>query len=388
MKQLAYIFTAILLIFTACSDEEKMSLRTDTGNDEKVTVTFGLSMTDIQHSTEYIPMRAAMEETVVKTDNLYSAILFKKFENYWVIDSLLSLQLTNDSKYARLNLTESSQLNPISLTLRPGDYHLTVIINPNFINWEPYIFEGSIIQIDEENPQALCGYRTGTESYAINGRLYLGAEIFSGHTSFTIKKQEDLHGQPQAPFGTIDLIRRVGRFRVALLDDPSAGDRNFGTFGMEHQIVSEMTATNDVFCNGLDLWGNPYYDESNPIERMMYCGITQNTSLLANNSESYFLPYSGGRVFAIHFFTKPGRDVEFTMNDIDITFQSNNQYHHYFDDIPGLMIQDNKINGIILRAGDNVEGDNLLIDLIVVTDENGKPASSVPLLSPSAEYLQ
>jgi len=389
MKQLVYIFTAIFLVLTACSEDENVSLRTETDNDEKVEVAFGLSVENTLHyGTEYVPMKAAGDETIVRTDNLYRAILFKKFDGYWIIDSLLSLPLTDAASYARLNLTQSIPLKPISLVLRPGDYHLTVITNPNYVNWPSYIYEGSILQIDESNPQQLCGYMTGTESYPVNERYYLGAEIFSGHTSFTVKKQEDLHGQAPAPLQMIELIRRVGRFRIVLQNDPSAGDRNFGMGYLGEQVVSEMAADNDVFCNGLDLWGNPYYDAAQPIRQMMYCSMSPRSPYPSTNGEAYFLPSSNSRTFAVHFFTQPGRDIEFTMSQIESTVRSGDPYHIYIGEIPGLKIQDNKINGIVFKPGPRVQGSDYEIEMILETDDLGQPASSVPLFSPSAEYLQ
>lgn len=385
MKQLVYIFTAMLLVFTACSEDDTTHINPVTG-DENVTVTFGLSMKNIAYSTEYVPMRADGEETLVLTSNSYRAILLKKFDTYWVVDSLLSLPLT-DEPSANIHLSESMPLKPFSLTLRPGEYHLTIITNPGYVAWAPEIFEGSIIDLfDEQNPPMLCGYMTGRPSYPTDGRYYLGAEIFSGHTSFTVEKQEDLHGQAPADLETIDLKRRVGRFRVALHNDPSAGERNFAQTGMAEQIAAEMVATNDVFCNGLDYFGNPYYDPQNPITEMVYCGMTKKIPVEANNSESYFIPSTSARTFAVHFFTQSGRDVEFTMSDIESTIRSGDPYHIYLGDIPGLKIQDNTLNGIIFKPGPLVDDDPYVIEMLLET-ENGQPVSSATILSPSAEYL-
>ncbi|GEM_PF-2162678 len=388
MKQLAYIFTALLFLFTACSQDENNSWTPDTGKDEKVTVNFNLSLKDVMYSTDYVPMRAAGDEVFVSTERQYKAILFKKFDNYWVIDSLLSLDITDEPGYGRVQLSASTPLKSISLTLRPGDYHLTLITNPGFVNWKPYIFEGSIIEInDEVNPQPLCGYMIGTESYPVDQRYYLGAEIFSGHTSFTVEKQDTLHGQVPAPLETIEMKRRVGRFRIVLQNDPSTGDRNFGFGYMGEQVVCEMTANNDVFCNGLDLWGNPYYDPSEPITQMMYSSMSQSSPVASGNGESYFIPSANTRIFATHFFTQPGRDIEFTLSDIESTVRSGDPYHIYIGEIPGLMIQDNTINGIVFKPGPKVQGNDYETEMILVTDENGDPVSSLPLFSPSAEYL-
>ena len=349
----------------SCQQDE-MDLVTGNNSNEKkdaVPVNISLSIEEgIENETGYIPMkaRAENEEVKLKISNLYRIIIMKKIGDKIIIDSLATGVADNSLReWDAASFKEGDNLSNLSLTLTPGEYYLSIFTGYNKLTWNSHIKRGGVVADGSLNGAHTyaCTYGIGQESYSNVGVRYIAEEIFSGTTHFIVEKTEDLHSKPNPALDNIKITlkRNVTKYRVVLHDYYGVNSKDaFGSNYSEPIIRGTMTALEGTkFVDGLDIWGDPWYDPNTPTTEMEYCTETK-ASMIPFGNEKYYFSTHGTRVHAPYFFSKEGDDVKVQFSNMRVYFGSNSRYYIYDGTVDATLIHSN-IDGMIFKPGNETD---------------------------------
>ncbi|MDU1891669.1 MAG: hypothetical protein E6767_13355 [Dysgonomonas sp.] len=358
------ILLAIAVWIISCQqDDNDFSTGNDINSAENgVPVKISLSIEDgIENETGYIPMKAESEDEVkLKISNLYRIIIMKKIGDKIIIDSLATGVADNSLRdWDAASFKKGDNLSNLSLVLTPGEYYLSIFTGYNNMTWNSHIKKGGIVAEGSLNGTHTyaCTYGIGAQSYSNVGVKYISEEIFTGTTHFIVNKTEDLHSNPDPALDNIKikLKRNVTKYRIVLHDyegvDPyDAFEGNYS----EPIIRGNMTALDGTkFVDGLDIWGDPWYNEDTPTTQMEYCLETKN-SIISIGKDKYYFSTHGARVHAPFFLTKEGYDVKVRFTNLRVYFGSNSRYYEYNGSVDATLIHNN-VDGIVFRPGNETD---------------------------------
>jgi hypothetical protein len=369
---------------------------TKLSNTDGIPVKISLSLEDlIDNEIGYIPMKAGTEDEVkLKISNLYRIIIMKKIGDKIIIDSLATGVADNSLReWDAASFKEGDNLSDLSLILTPGEYYLSIFTGFNRLTWNSHIKKGGVVaegSLDGTHLYA-CTYGIGSSSYSNMGVKYISEEIFTGTTHFIVNKTEDLHSNPDPALDNIKITlkRNVTKYRI-VLHDYEGVNRNdsFESNYSEPIIRGNMTALNGTkFVDGLDIWGNPWYDQNSPTTEMEYCTETKG-SLISFGNEKYYFSTHGTRVHAPYFFSKEGDDVEVRFSNLRVYFGSNSRYYRYYESIDATLIHSN-VDGIIFMPGnetDDTDWPPVTTMELEMDASNTKPKNPLELFNSYAEF--
>lgn len=356
------IFLSIAIWMLSCQQNE-----TDTeihkGNnlEEGIPVKIGIAIDDISYQTDYTPMKSTKaddDEIKIKISKFFRVILMKKVEDKIIIHSLLK-GVTDPSivDWGATGYKAGENLKDIPLVLTPGKYYATVITGYGKLRENIKLKEGMIVAQDgvsNGREDYAYTYRIGDGGYSNVGLDYIGEEILTGTTEFEVEKTEDLHSSsnPDLDEIKIKLKRCVTKLRIVLNDPPGQSHyESFESNGTESIIKANITATNGKFVDGIDIWGDPWYDPVNERKNFQYSIETHEDMISFPDGNKYFFSTYGARVNAPYIFSKEGDDVEVEISNIKVLFGSNNRYYMYYGpNIHKTLIHSN-IDGFILQPG-------------------------------------
>lgn len=368
-------------------------------SNETVPVKISLSVDGIQFGTGYEPMKSqkdASDEVKLKISNLYRIIIMKKVEGKIRIDSIATGVVDKSLQtWSSVSFKDGDNFDDLHLELTPGEYYLSVFTGYNRMEWNDHIKRGGVVAeegVNDGTHAYACTYLVGQSGFINSGMKYLGDEIFSGTTSFIVRKTEDLHSQPDPALENIKihLKRRVTKYRI-LLHDP-VDQPYYEAFASNYSnpfIVGDVVAVEGKFVDGLDIWGNPWYNPDAPLLHLNYSTeIKEN--MISFSDGKYFFSTHGTRVHAPFFFSKEGDDVKVKISNIRAMFSSNSRYYKYFGDPIDATFIHNHIDGIVFRPGTFTEdrtSESAEITHMELEMDGTKPRSSQDVFTSSyAEY--
>ena len=394
-KTILLLVMAVWMI--SCQQDDLDIENASPGTKDGVPVKISLSLGDqIDYETGYKPMKAATgDEVKLKISNLYRIIIMKKIGDKIIIDSLATGVADNSLReWDSASFKEGDNFSDLSLVLTPGEYYLSVFTGYNRLTWNSHIKRGGVVaegSSDGTHTYA-CTYGIGQNSYSNVGVKYISEEIFSGTTHFIVNKTQDLHSSPDPALDNIKITlkRNVTKYRMVLHDYEGVHPNDaFEGNTSEPIIRGNMTAINGTkFVDGLDIWGDPWYNPVTPTTEMEYCTETKGSMISFGNDKYYFSTH-GTRVHAPYFFSKEGDDVDVVFSEIRAYFGSNQRYYQFYETVNATLIHNN-IDGIIFKAGnitDNSGGwppiTNMLLEMDVT---NTKPKNPLELFNSYAEF--
>lgn len=410
MKNIYIIFLSILgLALTACEQEE-LEFGSDytSVNSDAIPVNISFSMNhEIEKSTDYIPMRSGTStyasDVRVQISNIQRAIIAKKVGNRWLFETISDYIIDPSDKY-NLNLydiTNSTVVGPFEAELTPGIYKATVITGVTSTNWDnTKLKKGDLLGYTDDTPfdaPFACTYLTIAGNGYLNiGSYGLNEEIFAGSAEFEVKKTEDLHSPVYPNSVLVTLYRKVTKLRIALECDPDI-ESGIGQFfhDQTNGIVADLQGSPTTpFCNGINVWGEPYYDPNEVISAMKYGVFTVKKPQLASNGSYYLIGMKSTRQFSCFYFSDPQIDIPITISNIDISANSGMpRYISEGKQISGLTLKHNQMTGFILQSGENAWKENHPIygeinyrDLIEVKDGSNNLVLSNDLFDFPHEY--
>ncbi|MDR2947755.1 MAG: hypothetical protein LBV71_00975 [Prevotella sp.] len=395
IRKIILLLGIAMWIISCQQDDQELDMSGgNTNNGDGIPVKISLSIEDgIDNQTGYIPMKVGTEDEVkLKISNLYRIIIMKKIGNKIIIDSLATGIADNSLReWDAASFKKGDNLSDLSLVLTPGEYYLSIFTGFNKLMWNSHIKKGGVVADDSSDGthDYACTYGIGATSYSNVGVKYVSEEIFSGTTHFIVNKTEDLHSNPDPVLENIKvtLKRNVTKYRMVLHDydgvDPNdAFESNFS----EPIIRGNMTALNGTkFVDGLDIWGDPWYDQDTPTTEMEYCTETK-SSMITFGNERYYFSTHGTRVHAPYFFSKEGDEVEVRFSNLRVYFGSNSRYYRYNETIDATLMHNN-VDGIIFTPGSETD-DNVWPPVTNMNLEmNGaKPKNPLDIFNSYAEF--
>ena len=256
----ATLSLSILLVAASCADGIEDTPGTGPGDTEDVVkVAFSMDMGRFLTDIEIEPMTRAGElpedpndgNYVLRVRKNFNMYLLKKVEGDWYVDRVKEIPLfeyckkieyksgevyipvfepTGSPDEIKANETMSYRLTPdqlkagFEMELTPGDYLMTIVINPTMA--KPATARDASFQhgvkIDPLNPPYVIEYSTpgGSWWHSVGGArtLSVGAEIFVGTAEFVVAKSTDLgEKEPELPID-VELSRMTGKMRFLLKD--------------------------------------------------------------------------------------------------------------------------------------------------------------------------
>lgn len=365
IQKFMILLTTTAFLFSCQNDQFDDNLA-GAPDEDAVEIRFSMSLDGgMENETEYFPMgqslRAQDEDLYsIIISNKFKAIISKKIDSYWIVDQVLDLQIDKSvSEWAVVmhNVKNETDITDFSVSLRPGEYKITLITGSNSINWSANLKQGLIVA-DEDNaafeaPMA-CSYRKISSSYLHAGWDGLEEEIFSGCESFVVEKTEDLHSASGITPLSLKLKRMVTKVRV-LLDNTTDSGSPYEFANANNAISAHMTTTDaQGFPGGLDIWGNAYYNPQEVTSELRYATFTGNSSLEADNVPYYVPIRRGVRQFTTFFFSDPDKDIPMTISNVNITYEQTAPTYWTDDEFP-LTLKNNHIIGFVLGLGNRVE---------------------------------
>lgn len=396
MKNKIILLLSISIWLFSCQQNEPDILIDDKkGTEEKVPVNISVGFDDLVFQTDYVPMKNGTDANEVKVmiSKLYRIVLMKEVEDKIIIHSLLTgVTDENIRDWESSSYKAGESLKDIPLVLTPGKYYVTVFTGYTKLTENGNLKEGLIVADATKDGTETFAYTygIGEKSYSNVGMKYIGQEIFTGHTNFTVKKTEDLHSNADKGLDSINITlnRCVTKYRIILHDTPDQEINNaFANNSSEAIIKAHFTATKGKFVDGLDIWGNPWYNPQTEMKEIPYCTETKST-MIPIGEDKYFFSTFGARINAPYFFSKEGDDVEVEISNIKVLFGSNSRYYQYYGpNLTAKLIHSN-IDGIILKPGEYTTSTwPPITDLEIEMDDSGtNPRNPLEIFNSYGEY--
>lgn len=318
----------LVLLFLACQQDpygESDEILSE--GEENVRVSFTISLASgMKLDSEIVPMNSSQtgEDTVfTRISNEYKAIVVKKIDTRWIIDRIVSSNLGIGSAWSEIQLKRGSVFKSLQLELRPGTYRLILFLNPDSGIWNEALKSGMVVENEEGTiaPPQVLKYRIGDSGYPNAGLRMLNRELFAGSADFVVKKNNQLNQDPYKNVHSIQASRKVACFRIVLKENPEA--HQFGP--TEQRFTAIFTAADGkYFPDGLDIWGNAWYDKTNPCRSMGVCMICRYPR---GRTDYLVSSWTGVTVFSPYYIVEDrNEDLPYTISDIDIHGQSGEPY--------------------------------------------------------------
>lgn len=308
MKKIFYIISILAGLYS-CEQNltEEILPQQNPETDERVPMTFQMTFPGLtDYGTDLVPMSRATTKDTIKSliANEYKAIIIKKIENQWFVDTVIKNQpiQTPGSIWNNLTITKDTAFSPIQINLRPGTYKMGLFLGVNNTDLNPELKKGFLVSsapdivAGQNLPAAVFAHIAGPPQPLTNdppeGTYVIAREIFAGMVNFTVGKDQELQAKGVNTPLNIALQRKVSRYRFLL---KQTAELTFDRTPHKLQLILRATDANNPFCNGLDVLGGSYYDLSNPLtEISLLESTTGNFYLSTYDNELYQMAETAG----------------------------------------------------------------------------------------------
>jgi len=334
MKKIALLL-CVAAVLASCSHEEHVEQ--GSGNDtQAVYLSVGLDNNGFVTGTETEPMtRAGSYATYINP--IYDCVILKQLEEDWIVERVMTpvmSGLPSDNI-----ITGSTRLvSDYRIDLTPGHYHMLVVVNDPKTNAYSSGINSELIpgyRIPEKSPWAV-GYTTlsGQNGFGLGGEKNLTHEVFAGTVEFDVVKQTGLEPAMTIQAVDVNVVRRVGTIGIYLKED--ANQKGSGLVG---SVAFDIRATSGKFCEGIDVFGEPYYSDEGLTQFSGFYFISEDAATCATSEEKYNFPVRGSRVAGHFYYTDEEKDVPFAVTKVDVGFQSGTLNYEYAgaDEITGTL---------------------------------------------------
>lgn len=380
------MLVCIFILLLACTerDETDSLINREIMGKDRVNVSLSLSSLPemkIEGNTDYRPMGTRASGNVrSKIYNRYKCLVLKEIGDKWYVDSLLERKLTNIKELfyenKTLDVTDDFKFNDLHLSLRPGHYRVLVVLNSRAVKWNQDLIPGAVVKRETDTVTHAYTYalQTSIKDYINYNKIQLNREIFAGTAEFTVEKTPDLHSSPISGNTRIVLKRKVMQLRF-MLKDKEINDINFST--TQHTIHTFLVSTDPQkpLCDGLDCWGEPYYNHKTPTMSMELITDLQDDWRLANNDIQYKIAAYNVTKFSPFVFSDDHKAMPYQIEKLKIYGQSEISAFNYTypSVIPNLVLTDNSIQQIVFQVTNEVKyapNEHPLVTLKYLEDES------------------
>ncbi|WP_156032915.1 hypothetical protein [Prevotella sp. 10(H)] len=360
IHKIIILLSLAVWLLSCQQDDADFQSGTGQAKEERIPVKIGVSLNDIDLNTGYEPMgslKSDPNEVKLRITNQYRIVIMKKINDKIIIDSIATGLAMRTAGWGLASFKAGQNFDDLYLELTPGKYYISIFTGQGAMAWNGHIRRGGVVAdaVNDGSHTFASTYRTGTKDYSNNGLKYLSEEIHTGTTTFTVRKTEDLHSQPDPALDNIHikLKRRVTKFRI-LLEDPQGISRTeaFAYNDASPVIKAVMPAVEGKYVDGLDIWGEPWYNPDIENKKMTYCTEAMSPMYSHPNGNRYYLSVPiGPRVHSPYFFSKPGDEVKVIITDALVNFKSNERYYVYKGDPIEVTLKHNNVDGIVFNPG-------------------------------------
>jgi len=321
-----------LALITSCQDEvisndvvDTIEVTDPAIEDVTVPVNFSASFNRMISSIGHEPMtRAEQNLPLIQISNNYSVLIMKDVDGRWILDKILENKFNPNDRYNinPVRITEENAANVVQFQtdLRPGNYRMTIFTGTSSMTKNTMLKPGLWVE-DNDIPQMAYTYRIVEQGYLNPGERHLQEEIFAGWEYFEVEKTTDLHSESLVQNVHVMLDRKVAKLRFFLKYEESESGFNFFN-DYQNAIVAQMDLVegSQPFPNGLDIWGDPYYDTTNPITQMYYGVFCWKKPLEAENGNLYLSAMKNStRQFSAFYFTDPQYDISVAVSNVEVS---------------------------------------------------------------------
>lgn len=301
MKKLFYIISIIAGLYSCEQNltEEIIPQQVVSESDEKIPVTFQMTLPElIDYGTDLVPMSRAATDTIKSIiPNEYKAIIIKKTQNQWFVDTVIKNQPFQVSGSIQSNVTITSQniaFSPIRIDLRPGTYKMGLFLGVNDVDLNPELKKGLLVSstpdiMPGQNLTAAVFAHFQGERSSFNdppvGTYVINKEIFAGSVSFTVSKDPELQAKGVNTPLNVVLQRKVSRYRFLL---KQTEEFTFIKTPYTGKFILKATNADNPFCNGLDVLGASYYDPANPLMEISLYETTRGDFYQSGLDKEYY----------------------------------------------------------------------------------------------------
>lgn len=363
------MLSGICFLLSACSEQEDYENLINNAPKEKdlVEVNLRLSLQSemkVEGNTDYHPMSTRAEgdgeEVLTVVSKFYKCLVMKEISGVWYVDSSTTQILIDKSDSKPIEVTNTTSFKNLQLTLRPGHYRILAVLNPRAVKWNKKLVPGTVVKGKGEEDTIACAYtyniipkyQTVTTGPR---RRYVNYEVFAGTADFTVSKTEDLHSTSISGDTDILFTRRVMQIRFLLKDYKPVHGYYF--HDTEHFIDANIS-TQDRFCDGLNCWGDAYYNRT-PTQKIELYTDTHSEWRTAKNGNQYLMIARNVTNYSPFVFTDPKKTVAYQMEDIWIHGQSEpGQTYAHLDPIQNLELKNDTIQQIVFQLSDETPSSN------------------------------
>lgn len=371
-------------IFLAACEQDDIFYDPGITDNHRVSIPLSVSPTlFLEEHSDYVPMPTkATERLEAEIENTCRCLIMKEIDSKWYVDTLLKTVLDKSLPlYASQEVKTSGPVGTLDLILSPGHYRILVVANASGVAWNPVLTPGYLVKDEtlygRPVPYAFTYSVQTNGDFANLGYRSLYREIFTATYQFTVSKTGDLHSDPLNGNGSLSLSRKVSRFRL-LLKKTSSPKENFYFKSTPHFARVVLKATGDTpFCNGVDCWGDAYYDRENPLDTFeMYISTPLQWAKATNDSEYQLVLPKNSTYPAVFIFTDElkTQGIPYHITECLITSNSGGFTYYYDGTIEGHTLYPNSIDGIVLQPTDDYRMNsgalNLDVRVEIVPEEN------------------
>ena len=371
-------FGILVLLFLACQQEhywESDEILAE--GEENIGVSFTISLASgMKLDSEIVPMnitRAGGDTVLTRICNEYKAIVVKKVDTRWIIDRIVSPNLGKGSAWLEFGLKRTDVLSSLQLELRPGTYRLVLFLNPTSAKWNEDLKPGMVVENEDGTvvPPKVLEYLIGDSGYPNVGLRMLIRELFTGSVDFVVRKTDQLNQDPHENLHSVQVSRKVACFRVVLKENPEAP--HFGNTEQSFKAVF-TAADGKYFPDGLDIWGNAWYDKVNPCHSMGVCMVSRYPQ---GRTDYLVSSWTGVTVFSPYYIVDDQNEgLPYTISDIKIFGQSGAPYQ-VFKCPQGYtttrVFRTSYIDGIVLRPINKIFSDETTQSGVYLEEINEDP---------------
>lgn len=354
------MLSGICFLLSACSEQEDYENLINNAPKEKdlVEVNLRLSLQSemkVEGNTDYHPMSTRADGDGVGgkikalIDKEYKCLVIKEINNVWYVDTLVKPTLSDESSDP-IQVMDDSKFKNLQLTLRPGHYRILAVLNPKATEWNKDLVPGMVVKGKGDTVACAYTYRYIEKYEKGPRRRFVNKEIFVGTAEFTVKKTEDLHSVSISGDTGILFTRRVMQMRFLLKNHQS----ELGNFIItEEYIDANISTTEDCFCDGLDCWGDAYYNQQKHTKKIELYLTLNSPWRTAKNQEQYMMIAKSSHTYSPFVFTDPKKTVTYQMEDIWIHGQSmSEQIYAYLKPIQDLKLRNDTIQQLVFQMSD------------------------------------
>lgn len=380
------ILAGICILLLACSEREDNDSPVNNSIMGKDRVTVNLSLSSlpeihIDGNTDYRPASRAGGNIRSLIANNYRCLVMKEIGAKWYVDTLTNRTLAEGSKGSNVKVTDDTKFKDLQLTLRPGHYRVLVVLNPQSGVWNKNLVPGAVVKGGDADTVAHAyTYSFQTDNHYANlGKRQVRYEIFAGTAEFTVEKTPDLHSNPVNGNTHITFNRKVMQMRFLLKDHVSVPN-DFNFKDTQHTVYATLKATNpDIpFCDGLDCWGNAYYNHTTPTRELEICTDLDPEWRMAKTGTRYKIISGHVTIYSPFIFADDRKEVPYQLEKVKVAGQSGQGgfVYVYPPSIPDMVLTNNTIQPVVFQTTGEVDGEivppQLQVTLEYLKDESSK----------------